>query len=431
MEQFHCTQAFTPVQRPSQPPPKSGIGFLAAVLDSLDDQPVIDALQRQNQTGRPGYPLRTMWRLYLVKFLLNIRYNNALLEYLHGNQEVRELCGLGDHIPSESALSRFVSRLANHTDIVEDCLLKVTDQLRNLVPTLKHHKDKQDQQPTPLPPLGAVVAIDSTLFETYANPNRNPVSDPDARWGVKHSSRTKEGKTEWAFGYKMHMLSDATHGIPLGFTITPANENDSTQLPKVLKEVQNRLPWLKPGALLADRGYDSLANHKFVYGLGIIPVIHMRKPTAADGLHDGLYAELGHPVCMGMEPMEYVRTNPNSGTHLFRCKVGGCPLKGQGTKAITHCDSETWESPDTNLRVLGPLPRFSTAWKRLYAQRMSIERIFRSFKHSRGLQGHCARGLRKITLQGTMSVLTYQATALTRLKAKDSDRLRRMSIKMH
>ena len=92
---------------------------------------------------------------------------------------------------------------------------------------------------------------------------------------------------------------------------------------------------------------------------------------------------------------------------------------------------ETWESQDTNLRVLGPLPRFSTAWKRLYAQRMSIERIFRSFKHSRGLQGHCARGLRKITLQGTMSVLTYQATALTRLKAKDSDRLRRMSIKMH
>ena len=61
---------------------------------------------------------------------------------------------------------------------------------------------------------------------------------------------------------------------------------------------------------------------------------------------------------------------------------------------------------------------------------MSIERIFRSLKHSRGLQGHCARGLRKIALQATMSVLTFQATVLARLKAGDVDRMRRMTIKV-
>ena len=128
--------------------------------------------------------------------------------------------------------------------------------------------------------------------------------------------------------------------------------------------------------------------------------------------------------------MEYVRTNPETGAHLFRCQAGGCPLRTGGSKAITHCDSEVWERPETNLRVLGPLPRFTAAWKRLYSHRMSIERIFRSLKHSRGLEGHCVMGMRKIRLHATLSALTYQATVLARLKAGDAERMRQMSVKV-
>ena len=61
---------------------------------------------------------------------------------------------------------------------------------------------------------------------------------------------------------------------------------------------------------------------------------------------------------------------------------------------------------------------------------MSIERIFRSLKHSRGLEGHCVRGMRKITLHATLSVLTFQATAMARLRAGDVDRMRQMSVKV-
>ena len=177
-----------------------------------------------------------------------------------------------------------------------------------------------------------------------------------------------------------------------------------------------------------DRGYDSLPNHEFLFGLGIIPVIHIRKPTAKDGLYDGIYTASGEPTCMGGEAMEYIRTDQETGQHQFRCQAGGCPLKTQGTKAIIHCDSEVWERTEDNLRVLGPLLRFRPAWKRLYAQRMSIERIFRSLKHSRGLAGHCVRGLRKIALHATLSVLTYQATALVHLKAGDEKRMRQMGV---
>ena len=408
-------------------PLKSGYGFLSAILDGLDDQPILDALQQYRRTGRKGHPLRAMWRACIAKFLLKIRFNNQLLERLRGSRKLREVCGFGKDVPSESALSRFVSRLAHHQDLVEQCLVNATDALRELVPTVKRREGRQDQ---PLPPLGAVLAVDSTLFETYSNPNRKVVSDPDARWGLKHSAKTKEGKKEWGFGYKMHLISDATHGVPLAFTITPANENDSTELPAALRKTLAAYPWLEPGCLLADRGYDSLPNHRLLAGLDIIPVIHIRKPTAADGLYDGVYTAEGKPACMGGEPMEYLRTDPEIGAHLFRCQAGGCLLKMEGTKAVRHCDTEVWEEREANLRVLGPLPRFTDAWKRLYRQRMSIERIYRSLKHSRGLEGHCVRGLRKITLHATLSVLTYQATVLARLKAKDFDGMRRMTVKV-
>ena len=201
----------------------------------------------------------------------------------------------------------------------------------------------------------------------------------------------------------------------------------STQLPAALRKTLAAYPWMEPGCLLADRGYDSLANHQFLVGLGIIPVIHIRKPTAQDGLYDGIYTAEGKPTCPGQQPMEYVRTDPETGAHLFRCQAGGCRLKTEGTKAVIHCDGETWEGQDANLRVLEPLPRFTEAWKRLYRLSMSIERIFRSLKHSQALQGHYVRALRKITLHATLSALTFQATA-ARLRAKDPDRMRRMGV---
>ena len=78
---------------------------------------------------------------------------------------------------------------------------------------------------------------------------------------------------------------------------------------------------------------------------------------------------------------------------------------------------------------IGVLPRSGRLWKHLYKKRMSIERVFRSLKHSRGLEKHCARGMKKILLQATMSVLTFQGTALARLRAGDREHLRQMAVK--
>ena len=181
-------------------------------------------------------------------------------------------------------------------------------------------------------------------------------------------------------------------------------------------------PWFSPSAVVADRGYDSMANHEWLHGKGIVPVIHIRRKANA-ALYDGIYTEQGVPTCLGQIPMEYVRSDPEMG-HLYRCR--GCHLAGTMRGGIRHCDTEIWEDPARNIRLFGVVRRGSQERKDLYTKRQAIERVFKSMKESRRLEWHCIRGLRQVTLHATMSVLAFQATVLVRLWAGDVGLMRWM-----
>ena len=116
--------------------------------------------------------------------------------------------------------------------------------------------------------------------------------------------------------------------------------------------------------MVADRGYDAQENHEFLNDLGIIPIIHIKKSTAEDGLHDGLYSTKGLPTCDGEKEMEYVWSDRMTGEHLYRCPPGGCSLKARSSGAVRYCDTtEHWEDPGDNLRVISIVARASRLWK--------------------------------------------------------------------
>lgn len=131
------------------------------------------------------------------------------------------------------------------------------------------------------------------------------------------------------------------YGLPLAHIVLPANLNDQTQLRPMLQKAQKLYPWFKPNHLMGDRGYDGYHNFAFLYGEGIIPIIHIRKPTAKDGLYAGLYNKGGIPVCGdGKVPMEFFRTDPETGFHLFTCLPAGCSLRPKYNGAIRYCEPE-------------------------------------------------------------------------------------------
>ena len=384
--------------------PSNPLPSVSAALDEI-------AASRRN--GRPGYPPTAMFRAFCLKYLVGERYTVALIERLRSSPRLREICGFGDAVPSESTFSRFVSRLAALENFTDRAIAEMVERLRER-----------------LPDVGENVAVDSTDIEAYANPNRSEPRDVDAAWGhrtTKAKSKSKK-ETEPFYGYKVHAISDAVHGVPLAHIVLPGNKNDSPQLSALVDKIRSLYPWLRPRHLFADRGYDSQANHKRLVERGIAPIIHVRKPTAEDRLYNGTYSKKGHPVCDGRTPMEYLRTAPD-GKHLFRCPPDGCALKARSSGAVRYCDTtELWVDPADNYRALGVVFRDSAEWKRLYARRQVIERMFGSLKRSRLLDQFQFLRRNKIELHLGLSVLTYATTMLTRLDAGDGERLRHMRV---
>ena len=356
-------------------------------------------------TGRPGYPLKALWRAYVASFILNLPHTNALIRRLKDESDLRHLCGFGDVLPHRSTFNRFIQRLSRHTDLIEGCFAKITGYLRRL-----------------LPRLGRELAVDSTTVRSHCNPNRRRLSDPEASWTAKNSARAKAGGKEWHHGYKVHMTADANYGLPLGQVVTTAKRNDSPELPRVIERAKALFPWFRPQAAVADRGYDAASNHEYLNNQGIVPVIHIKR-NANDRLYEGIYTEQGVPTCLGKVPMQYVRSDPEKG-HLYRCRAEGCQLKDTNRGGIRRCDTEVWEEPSKNIRLFGVIRRDGPEWKALYAKRQAIERVFKSLKESRRLERHCVRGLRQIALHAMTPALAFQVTALVRLLTGEADMMR-------
>ena len=407
----HCR-----VQGSKYQSPRTGYGLVKATLDAIEQTPEAQAIIREvldlRRNTRPGYPPRAMLRAFCLKFLLNEQHTIGLIRRLDDSAKLRHLCGFKGEIPSESAFSRFFKHLADRVDLLEQSIASIVDHLH------EH-----------LPDIGDITVIDSTDIVAYANPKRSAVIDQDAQWGhrtTKNKSASKKDD-ELFFGYKLHLLGDAVYGVPLHYILLPANRNDSPQLPRVIKEAKQTFPWLRPSYLLADRGYDALTNHETLVQQGIKPIIHIRKPINSK-LHGGIYSTMGEPTCMGKKTMQWLRTDPQTGHHLYSCPPAGCHRKSQGHMFMPNCGDQHWENPADNLRVIGVVARASPEWKQMYRRRPIIERGFSSLKRSRLLDKHQYLTQRKIRTHAALSVLTYVATMMAHVLAGDMERIRRMRL---
>ena len=103
---------------------------------------------------------------------------------------------------------------------------------------------------------------------------------------------------------------------------------------------------------------DSRANHTFLNDKGILPIIHIKRPSNAK-LYGGIYTEKGVPTCVGRVPMEYVRSDPVLG-YLYRCRWEGCHLAGSLRGGSHNCADEVWEDPTKDIRLFGVIRRDGT-----------------------------------------------------------------------
>lgn len=198
-------------------PPRRGAAQVAALLASPEIARLISDLQETRWTGRPGYPLRAMVGLALIKAVYALPTWSRTVRLVAEHAALQDVLGVA---PSADAAYRFAVKLRKHGEMLTACLDRVLAELREVIPE-----------------LGANLAIDGSDLPAWANghrdlPNGKPrekYADPDASWGHRSAISTRKGGG--FYGYKVHAAVCTKTDLPLAWHVRPATRSTSTCRP--------------------------------------------------------------------------------------------------------------------------------------------------------------------------------------------------------
>jgi hypothetical protein len=169
--------------------PARDAAHVAALLDSPEVASLIAQFEATRWTGHPGYPIRSMVGLALVKSLYCLPTWTRTVALVHDHAGLRDVLGVA---PSVDAAYRFTVKLRAHGEMLAVCIGKMISALREAHPE-----------------MGQTVAIDGSDLPAYANGQkyvsrggelRKRFSDLDASWGHRSSVSTRSGGGY--YGYK-------------------------------------------------------------------------------------------------------------------------------------------------------------------------------------------------------------------------------------
>ena len=240
--------------------------FLMDVDRIIDWKPIEKLLKKHYKRtkaadGRPAYPPLPLFKMLLIQRWYNLS-DPGLEEAVTDRLSFLRFTGFSfeSSIPDETTICRFRNELVQK-DLYKKLLTKINEQLESQNILVKK---------------GAIV--DATLVTSSRRPRKvidvmpedrkeaeTPVSpvhqvnysdDVEAAW-VKKGDRAH-------YGFKLHMATDAVHGFILGGHVTPANRADTTELERVLEDLD-----LPPETMvLADKGYSSRRNREMLQRKG-------------------------------------------------------------------------------------------------------------------------------------------------------------------
>lgn len=189
-------EAKVPVPRDAQ--------AITLLLDSPEIAGLIANLEATRWTGRPGYPIRSMVGMALVKTVYVLPTWTRTARLVAEHEALQRALGA---VPSIHACYRFTAKMLRHRDALDTCveavLARVTDTL---------------------PGYGDAVAIDGSDLPAYANGQRyvsrggklrERFSDPDATWGHRSSISARSGGGY--YGFKVHAAVCTTTGLPVAW----------------------------------------------------------------------------------------------------------------------------------------------------------------------------------------------------------------------
>jgi hypothetical protein len=411
--------------------PLGDLERLRLVLDYMPDEELMILLERKRGHGRDDNPVRAMWNSILAGIVFQHDGVEKLRRELARNGQLREMCGFDGQVPPPWAYTRFLKNLMDHETMMEAMFEKLVNQLRQALPDFGKH-----------------LAMDSKAIASFANhKNKNDTPDgrrdTDADYGRKNYRGVHEDGKAWEkivkwFGYKLHLIVDATYELPVLFTVTKASEPDINEAHRLMDQLEDRQPDIVKAAetMTGDKGYDDTKlimtcwdNHQ------IKPVIDIRnmwkdedKTRLLDGKENAAYNYKGNVYCFC----------PETGTQREMCNGGFekdrntlkklCPAKQMGIEckgqAVCPIAQGICIPLSEDRRIFTPIDRSSYKWEKEYDKRTAVERVNSWLDVSFGFELHTIRGMSKMKLRCGLALCVMLAMALGRIKENQAEKMR-------
>ena len=290
-----------------------------------------------NQSVDPSVILKLMFLL----FYENIKSERALMRQLPLRMDWLWFCDydLDEVTPDHSILSKARNRWG--TEVFESFFMNILEQCINagLVDgetiyidssTIDGNADINKVRPQ-LRQLSEQLTdkLDDNPQEKLAK--RVSPADSDARIGRKYGKST--------LGYKDHRGVDDKHGIITTTITTPANVNDDKVLTDVITSHQFK-SGTKAKNAVADKGYGTVANYKYLHENNIIPCIPHKLHTSsqdADFTSDNfIYESIGdYYICPAGEKLKCISINRATGAGQYRADRKTCKRCDYFNRCVT------------------------------------------------------------------------------------------------
>jgi len=424
---------------------------LKMVLDQVDDEALVRALETDRGRGRNDFPVRAMWNMVVLFPLTGHRTWAEYCRELGRNRDLMALCGfpVGNRVPSAAAVCRFLKKLKEHQFNIDELIHQAIDRLGEELPDFGEHLAVDSQA------VNSVARKASDKMRKDGTPDGRGEHDAENSRKVSLADGEKV-EFEW-FGFKNHLLCDAKYQLPLIPLVAVGTSSDMKHLKPLIEGYVSRHPKLarRIKDCAADMGYDSAENildfrsltdaagellcptrklwkkPDFVYADESGKEIPL-KILPGKGKEDLCYDEDGQLYCCyevapdkwQFHPMALKGYERDRQALKYACPAahygGNCPGREECEKG---CGRSVRVKLSTDPRIFVPTPRHSLKFVRLYKRRTAVERINGLFKDLFDIKDMKVRGLINASLRVSLMVLTVLTMALARIKNNQKEKM--------
>ena len=398
-----------------------------------------------SDNGRPAIEPELLFRMLFLGYLYGIKSEVKLAQQVNENIAFKWFLGLGlaEKGPDHATIS--INRVRRFRDngiaekvfdeILRQCVAKgfvggqilYTDSTHIKAKANKHRKMLVTVDETPkayMDELNAQIDLDRKVLGKKAFDHKDPpdgtgtttrmqsLTDPDS------GQQTRDGKPD-GFHYSEHRTVDSKNNVIVNVHVEPANINDVTPVPKILKEIESRLGHL-PRYMGLDAGYHNAYIAHLLETKGIQGVIGYRRHTHAIESYGKYRFRYDYNfdvyMCPEKQPL-YWKTTTREG---YREYYSNAKLCAQCPRRL-ECFSEkstrrlvtrhVWQDALDDIILFTKTPN----GKRLYSWRKeTIERSFAEAKENHGLRFARMLGIQNMREQCFLTAAVQNMKRLAR-----------------